>query len=152
MGMPGFGRSHVHTRPNRPGYVVRFRILEFLYRFKTLYLKEHQPWPTANYIQMNLYSPIRNWMSETRGTSPSFAVQRTTADESESPSPPRTDLFKRELQVCLDLYWVERFLDKASGWYRYSITEKGEQEYQAGAAWLLQHLRDVANLSRHGSG
>lgn len=61
-------------------------------------------------------------------------------------SPPRTDLFQKELDICCDLGWVERIPDDVTGRSRYRITHRGEEEYAKWVGQLLQHFDQIANM------
>ena len=110
--------------------MVSFRILEFLFRHESG-VPEGQSWPTANYIRTNLFR------------SPKYQVGEIMNSVG---SDPRSDLFGKQLEVCVRLGWIERIEDNASKRSLYRITQLGKSEYNNHVAWLIQRLETISEI------
>ncbi len=129
----------MRSRPNRPGYVIQFKIAEFLCRYKSRIATGQTLWPTAHYIRTNLYSPEQNWSADTRGA----LTDAVTADS--KGSNPRTNLFQKQLEVLLGMGWLESF-DDDQGRKRYKITDVGEDGYQKLGQAFLRYAESASRV------
>jgi predicted transcriptional regulator len=116
-------------------------VVGFLCKYKPRTAGGQNPWPTAYFIRTHLYSREQNWGVKATGD------PMDQQDAIITGANPRFDLFQKNLDILVELGWIERFTDD-QGAKRYRVTQSGEDGYSKLGKDFLQYADNVEMLSR----